>query len=445
MDVLNLNFGKGVGLLFIYTVVTGDTLRGIAERFGTTTRELLRLNELDSQDVLVPGLHLLVPGAPYLAAPYRVRSGDDYTSIALKSGVSARDFEYWTGLRETKGDTLKAGSTIYLPKKVTRKKTVETNGYLLPTGDASDANILRSISDLTYVCIFSYQVRPDGTLLAPRDQDALQGARDAKIAPLMTVTNFDGNNFNTELAHTVMSNPSLRRKVFNSILNTMRQKGFKGVNVDFEHMHPEDRQLYNQFIRELKAYVRSGGYSVSIAMGPKTSDDPQASWMGAFDYRTLGREVDFLMLMTYEWGWVGGPPMAVAPIDQVRAVLKYATSVIPSNKILMGMSLYGYDWPLPFVKGTTRASGISNNEAQNLALREQVPIEWDAASASPFFRYTNQAGENHIVWFDDALSEAAKLQLIYDFTLRGATYWVLGNEFPQGWYLLKDSFEVKSL
>lgn len=137
--------------------------------------------------------------------------------------------------------------------------------------------------------------------------------------------------------------------------------------------------------------------------------------------------------------------MAVAPIRQVRAVLDYATSVIPSNKILMGMSLYGYDWPQPFVKETTRAAGIDNNSAQNLAIREQVPIQWDAASASPNFRYTNQAGENHIVWFDDALSVAAKLQLVYDYNLRGVSYWVLGNEFPQGWYLLKDSFEVKRL
>lgn len=408
-------------------MVTGDTLRAIAERFGTNTRELLRLNEMDNQDVLVPGLHVLVPGNAYLAAPYEVRSGDTFSSVALKSGVSLRDLEYWTGLRETKGDKLVPGSTLYVPKRVTRKKTVETNGYLLPEGTSSDGNLLRDISTLTYVSIFSYQVRADGSLLAPKDQFGLTGAQQAKMTPLMTVTNFDGTNFNTELAHTVMTNASLRRKVFNSILKMMKEKGFRGVNVDFEHMSPSDRPLYNQFIRELRTFVRPAGYSVSIAMGPKTADSPQASWMGAFDYHTLGQEVDFLMIMTYEWGWVGGPPMAVAPIDQVKAVLRYATSVIPSSKILMGMSLYGYDWRLPYVKDQTRASGISNNSAQNLALREQVPILWDAKAASPYYRYRNQDGEDHIVWFDDAMSAAAKLQLVYDFNLRGVSYWVIGK------------------
>lgn len=136
--------------------------------------------------------------------------------------------------------------------------------------------------------------------------------------------------------------------------------------------------------------------------------------------------------------------MAIAPIDQVRAVLNYATSVIPPAKILMGVALYGYDWPLPYPSGG-RASGIDNNSAQNLATREQVPVEFEGRSASPFFEYTAADMSRHRVWFEDALSTAAKLQLVYEYGLRGVSYWVLGNEFPQTWYLLDDSFEVRKI
>lgn len=135
--------------------------------------------------------------------------------------------------------------------------------------------------------------------------------------------------------------------------------------------------------------------------------------------------------------------MAIAPYDQVRAVLKYATSVIAPSKILMGMSLYGYDWQTPFEKGRL-ASGISNNSAQNLAQERQVPIMWDAASVSPYFRYDSNQ-QPHEVWFDDALSVAAKLNLVYEFGLRGVSYWVLGNSFPQNWHLIREAFEVKKL
>lgn len=136
--------------------------------------------------------------------------------------------------------------------------------------------------------------------------------------------------------------------------------------------------------------------------------------------------------------------MAIAPVNQVRAVLDYATSVIDPAKILMGISLYGYDWPLPFEKGTTRASGISNNAAQNLAISEQSPIHWDVTSESPYFEYT-AGSTKHRVWFDDALSAAIKLSLMDEYGLRGASLWVLGNEFPQLWYLMKDNYEIRKL
>ncbi len=136
-------------------------------------------------------------------------------------------------------------------------------------------------------------------------------------------------------------------------------------------------------------------------------------------------------------------PLAVAPIDKVRQVIEYAKSVIPPEKILMGISLYGYDWTLPFEKGK-KAAGLSNNAAQNLAVTKEVPIEFDAKSASPFYRYV-EAGEDHIVWFDDALSVDMKFRLIEEYNLRGISYWVLGNSFPQNWHLLADRFTVKKI
>jgi spore germination protein len=295
----------------IHTVVSGETLRGIAERYGTNTRELVRLNEIENQDVLVPGVHLLIPDRnSYLAQAYTIKSGDTLPKIARRLGVPQSELESWTGSIESKGAKLIAGQRLYVPRRVKPKKTIEVNGYLLPAGTESDRSIVQDVGDaLTYLSIFSYQARADGSLEPQKDEVALQAMRLAKVKPLMTVTNFDGNNFNTELAHTVMSNTSIRRKLMGHIVSTAKSKGFGGVNVDFEHMRPSDRPLYNQFIKELAADVHRQGMSISIAMGPKTADMPMASWMGAFDYKTLGAEVDFLMLMTYEWGWVGGPPM----------------------------------------------------------------------------------------------------------------------------------------
>lgn len=312
--------------MWIHTVTEGETLRSIAEQYSTTTREVEHLNELQSEEVLVPGQHLLIPSTrDTLSEVYTLRRGDTVPRVARRAGVSQTELERWLGITPAPGSTgvgqtipgyksvtpWNSGSSIPIPKVITQKRTIEVNGYLLPQGNPSDARAVQEIGErLTYLCIFSYQAKADGTLTPQPDSEAMRAAKAGKVQPLMTVTNFDGSQFNTELAHTLMANSSLRRKLIQSVVTTARQRGFGGVNVDFEHMRPTDRPLYNTFIRELGAACRRQGLSISIAMGPKTSDSPTASWMGAFDYKTLGVEVDFLMLMTYEWGWVGGPPMA---------------------------------------------------------------------------------------------------------------------------------------
>lgn len=133
--------------------------------------------------------------------------------------------------------------------------------------------------------------------------------------------------------------------------------------------------------------------------------------------------------------------MAVAPFDQVRAVLDYATSVIPAEKLLMGIPTYGYDWKLPHEEGVL-ASGISPQEAQNLAIRKGSPVRFDPASASPTFHYV-QNGQEHEVWYEDVKSVLVKFHLVYEMGLRGVSFWVLGQPFPQLWPALADTFDVE--
>lgn len=78
------------------------------------------------------------------------------------------------------------------------------------------------------------------------------------------------------------------------------------------------------------------GYTVSTALAPKTSAAQQGPWGVAHDYKAHGEIVDFVLLMTYEWGYSAGPPMAVSPLPEVEAVVKYAVSEIPANKVLLG-------------------------------------------------------------------------------------------------------------
>lgn len=111
------------------------------------------------------------------------------------------------------------------------------------------------------------------------------------------------------------------------------------------------------------------GLEISTALAPKTSATQQGRWYEAHDYRAHGEIVDFVVLMTYEWGYSGGPPQAVSPIGPVRDVIEYALTEMPANKIVMGQNLYGYDWTLPYTAGGTPARAVSPQQAIVIADR----------------------------------------------------------------------------
>ena len=149
--------------------------------------------------------------------------------------------------------------------------------------------------------------------------------------------------------------------------------------------------------------------------------------------------------MTYEWGYTYGPPMAVAPLGQVRAVLDYALTAVAPEKIFMGIPLYGYDWPLPFVSGKTRAESLSPVQAVERALRHDIAIQYDAAAQAPYYHYTDRSGREHAVWFEDARSLRAKIALAAEKGLQGIGFLQAGRELAQAWPLLDALVTLETL
>lgn len=292
--------------MFVYTARIGDTLDTVARALGVSAATLQAWNET-AGTTLTPGINLLVPGVPSTLVHHTVGAGETLTSIARQYNIPEIAVAGANGLSATA--YLEIGQILYVPQPIAKKRVAEVNGYMIPSGTTGDDEILQESEPLTFATVFSYHVTQTGSIVPMKDNAALQAMKALGVTPLLCVTNFDGSNFNPDLAHTILADANLRQTVIAAAKKTLQDKGFKGINIDFEHMHPTDRPLYNAFIQELRDAMHQDGYSVSIAMGPKTSDEPNASWMGAFDYKTLGSLVDFLMLMTYEWGWVGGPPM----------------------------------------------------------------------------------------------------------------------------------------
>ena len=187
--------------------------------------------------------------------------------------------------------------------------------------------------------------------------------------------------------------------------------------------------------------MRGIGKQTSVALAPKQSADQKGLLYEGKDYKGLGEAADYVLLMTYEWGYTYGPPMAVAPIFQVRKVLDYAVTEIPREKIRLGIPNYGYDWQLPFNKGVTKARTIGNVEAVQIAVENGAEILFDETAQSPYFNYEKE-GIWHEVWFEDVRSMQAKFDLMKEYRLNGAGYWQIMRFFRSNWVLMASQFDI---
>ncbi len=424
----------------IHVIRSGETLIRIAQAYGISVEEIAVANQVPDRNRLVVGQTLVIP----IYGQYHwVQPGESLWLISRRYKVSLDDLVQINQISDP--NNIPVGLRLYLPQKP--KQTVETNAYIDPrmTGSRSGREVDKVGEHLTYLAIFSYAVRRDGSLTPVEDQPSLNAARNDRVAPLMVLTNFEEGQFRTELATLILTNEALQDRVLTQALRIMEEKGYRGLDFDFEYLGAENRDRYIRFLDKARRLLKPRGYFTSTALAPKYRDDQKGVLYEGHDYAGIGRVVDFIFFMTYEWGWSGSKPMAVSPIAQMRNVMKYAVSVVPNQKVMMGMPLYGYDWTLPYVAGGKFAKSVSPQRALELAIRYGASINYDKTAQAPWFRYTDDQGKRHEVWFEDARSVQAKFDLVKELGLRGFFYWVLGNDFPQNWLLIEDNFIVSKL
>lgn len=423
--------------MFIYTVKAGDDLTMLSRRFGIPASRIIADNALRYPNSLVVGQHLIIMSD---TVRHVIEEGQTMYSLSQEFGVPLD--ELLIANPDVNPIALQEGEIINIPiaEDVNRRPAV-INGYAYPT--ITDGALECSLPFLTFLSPFSYSITPDGNIVAPNDDRIIERARAVSVMPLMVVTNIYDGSFSTETLSQILANPDARERLIASILTELERKNYHGVNLDMEYISPDDRESYNAFLRELSDRLHGNGYILITAVAPKYRADQPGILYESHDYRTQGEAADYVIIMTYEWGYTYSAPMSVQPIEEVRKVLQYAVTEIPSEKILMGMPNYGYDWNLPYTRGTA-ASSIGFTAALDLAVRNNSEIFYDEKSQTPYFYY-NENGTRHVVWFDDAMSIDAKLRLVDEFDLAGASYWTINRCFIPNWEIVQNLFEVVKL
>lgn len=410
----------------IYIVKEGDTIYRIAEQYGVSASRLMYDNELEG-DTLVVGqaLLILLPEVTYV-----VQNGDTVAMIAERFGISQ--------LQLVRNNSFLLNEDFLLPGRELVIRYVDQSARAIDVFGYAYGYIREDILEESSLYIdellpFSYGYNADGTLIALNDDRLLENAKRFGNRTRMVITPLDRNErFNNQLVVSLVTDDEMRNALLNHIVETMQNKGYQALDIDFEFVPGQYRDEYVSFIAEARERLNSFGYEVSVAVPPKVSDDQRGLLYEGIDYAAIGENADSVFLMTYEWGYKFGPPMAIAPIPSVRRVLDYAISAIPREKIYMGIPNYAYDWPLPYIRNETVAETFGNTEAVRRAAEYNTEILYDETAMAPYYYYMKD-GISHVVWFEDVRSIMAKYDLIAEYGFRGAGYWNLMREFRPNW------------
>ena len=423
----------------IHVVRSGDTVTSIAAQYGVDACRLAADNGVGAGGALAVGQTLVIR---FPETVHVIRPGETLFSLAAAYGTTVR--RLWQNNWPLGGGTdLRPGETLVISYFAQPTRSALFSGYAYPYID--QALLSSELPYLSYLAPFTYGITADGTLLPLADDALLSAARQRGVRPVMHLSTLtEDGQFDTARGTLVLTDETVQTQLITQILQTLRWRGYAGLDVDFEYLPGDLAGAYAQFLARLRRLLHSQGFFLWAALAPKTSARQTGLLYEGHDYAAVGAAVDGVLLMTYEWGYIAGPH----PSGGRRAAQTCDRFwIMPSPPFLPQSSF----WAFPTTAMTGRCP-LSRDRPAPSPFPTSGPFSWRWSIGwifstiqppkRPFFYYTDLAGTVHEVWFEDARSLAAKLELIAEYGLMGGGFWNLMRPFSQTWLTTASLYNI---
>lgn len=419
-----------------YIFKKGDTLADIAHQYG------IPLRRIESDNNLPPNSTPNIGQAIMIMPPKQVhivKEGDTLNSIAENYGVTIIQL-----LRNNPDisdrNELHTGEELVISYDI--YKNINVMGY---SSVFIQEQILRkTLPSLTYLTILNYRVDPLGNFQDINDRDIIEIALEYQVAPIMFLSSMtDSGRGSYAVTHSILNDIDIQNKLINNILITLELKGYMGLNLAFTHLLQEDLSLYSEFVSRVTDRLNQNGYVVFVTLSPNTLRFQVGIEYNKPYFEEIGRATNYVVLITYLWqeGIINLVNQTTPSYE--KEYLDFVVTQIPPEKIMIGLTRIAYDWELPYFEGETIGSSLSNSGAIDLATQLGSNIEFDEATQTPYFFY-HISGAEHYVWFKDARSINAILDLVDEYDLHGIAVWNIMFYHSLTWLSIYSKYNVNT-
>ncbi|HZS22047.1 MAG TPA: glycosyl hydrolase family 18 protein [Pseudonocardiaceae bacterium] len=304
----------------------------------------------------------------------------------------------------------------------------------LSAGDtvlAANPGTFNEVSPWIYGLARNGQIVPQAPEVAAQTAAGMAQLRKLGIPVVPTIANRTNDRWAYEPVADILHDPAAMTRHVNDIVALVQRENYAGIDIDYEDLPATDRKVFTTFITDLAGALHSKGKVLSVALFAKTSDAGDDQRNAGQDYAAIGAAADEVRLMAYDYHWSGSTAGSVAPMPWVRDVLAYAKTQIPPEKIVLGIALSGYDWV------GDQAEVVTWIQCYGRAQKYHATTQWDRLSESPSFKYTDEQGREHEVWFENADSMAFKLEAAKAAGIRGVYLWMISSEDDRSWATLR--------
>ena len=254
-----------------------------------------------------------------------------------------------------------------------------------------------------------------------------------KVWPM--ISNAEAATESLDITSNIMNSYEKRKELIEDIVNACVKYKIDGINVDFENMKQEDKDMYSRFIIELTPRLKEMGLVTSVDV---TAPDGGETWSLCFDRHVIGDVADYIVFMAYDqYGISSTKAGTTAGYNWVELSLNkfLQTEEIEPEKIILAIPLYTRVW-------TTDSNGkVTSKTVDMKDINEVIPEgtnkTWDDELKQNYVEYT-EGGNKKQIWIEDIESLKAKVSLITQNKLAGVASWQKEMETEEVWKMLKE-------